>query len=59
MLIAFGGPQGVEDIRPFLANILRGKKLPQHRLEQVVQIYESYGGISPITEITFRQARAM
>jgi ferrochelatase len=59
LLIAFGGPQGMKDIRPFLDNIIRGKRIPKQRLERVVRTYEVYGGVSPITEITFNQARSL
>jgi protoporphyrin/coproporphyrin ferrochelatase len=44
------------DIRPFLANVLRGRRIPQERIEEVVGHYEHFGGVSPLTEITLRQA---
>ena len=56
LLISFGGPTAVEEIRPFLANVLRGRRVPPERLEAVVQHYERFNGISPLTEITMRQA---
>lgn len=59
LLIAFGGPRGREDIRPFLANILKGRPVPPQRIEEVVRIYERYDGVSPLPEITFRQAAAL
>lgn len=56
LLISFGGPQGPDDIRPFLANVLRGRRVAPERVEQVARHYELFGGVSPITELTRRQA---
>ena len=59
LLISFGGPQGPGDIRPFLANVLRGRRVPPERVEEVAHHYELFGGVSPITEITRRQAAGL
>src|SRR3954447_21462251 len=56
LVISFGGPQGPADIRPFLANVLRGRRIPPERIEEVVGHYEHFGGASPLTEITMKQA---
>jgi ferrochelatase len=56
LLISFGGPQGPDDIRPFLANVLRGRRIPPERVEEVAHHYELFGGVSPLTEYTNRQA---
>ena len=56
LLIAFGGPTRPEEIRPFLANVTRGRAIPAERLEEVVHHYELIGGRSPLNELTFRQA---
>jgi protoporphyrin/coproporphyrin ferrochelatase len=56
LVIAFGGPQGREDVRPFLANVLRGRRVSPERVEDVAHHYELFGGISPLTELTTRQA---
>ncbi len=56
LVVAFGGPQGLADIRPFLANVLRGRRIPPDRVEEVAGHYEHFGGVSPLTEITLRQA---
>ncbi len=56
LMVSFGGPQGPGDIRPFLANVLRGRRIPPERLEEVVGHYEHFGGVSPLTAITMRQA---
>jgi len=59
LMIAFGGPTKPEEIRPFLANVLRGVPVPPGRLEEVARHYEEVGGKSPINELTFRQAKAL
>jgi ferrochelatase len=59
LLIAFGGPTRPEDIRPFLASVLRGRSVPPRRIEEVVRHYEAIGGRSPLRELTFRQAEKL
>jgi ferrochelatase len=59
LIVSFGGPQGLADIRPFLANVLRGRRVTPQRVEEVVHHYELFGGVSPITEITRRQAEGL
>jgi len=56
LLVSFGGPQGLDDIRPFLANVLRGRRVAPHRVEEVAKHYEHFGGVSPITALTLQQA---
>jgi ferrochelatase len=56
LVISFGGPRGLDDIRPFLANVVRGRPVPPARLEEVAHHYAEFGGVSPLTEITLRQA---
>ncbi len=59
LLIAFGGPSSLEEIRPFLARVTQGIPIPPARLEEVVHHYEAVGGKSPLNEITFLQAAAL
>jgi ferrochelatase len=59
LVIAFGGPQGMADVRPFLANVTRGRRIPSERLEAVAKHYEDFGGVSPLTEITKRQVEGL
>ena len=56
LIVSFGGPQGTNDIRPFLANVLRGRRVTPERVEEVAHHYELFDGISPLTELTQRQA---
>ena len=59
LVVSFGGPQGPDDIRPFLANVLRGRRVAPGRVEEVAHHYELFGGVSPITGITKRQAAGL
>ncbi|PYR69658.1 MAG: ferrochelatase [Acidobacteria bacterium] len=59
LIVSFGGPQGRDDIRPFLANVLRGRRIPPERLEEVAHHYELFDGVSPITELTRKQAEGL
>ena len=59
LLVAFGGPQGPQDVRPFLENVLRGRRVAPQRMEEVAHHYEHFGGISPLTELTQAQAAGL
>jgi ferrochelatase len=56
LVVAFGGPQGPADIRPFLANVLRGRRVTPERVEEVAHHYEIFNGVSPLTALTMKQA---
>ena len=51
MLMSFGGPEGPEDVRPFLENVTRGRNIPPARLDEVAEHYLHFGGVSPINGI--------
>jgi ferrochelatase len=59
MLIAFGGPERIDEVRPFLGRVLAGRPVPPARFEEVVHHYEQIGGRSPLGEITRKQAAAL
>jgi protoporphyrin/coproporphyrin ferrochelatase len=50
LLTSFGGPEGQDDVIPFLRNVTRGRGIPDERLEEVAHHYRAFGGISPINE---------
>jgi len=50
LLAGFGGPEGQDDVIPFLRNVTRGRGIPDERLEEVAHHYRHFGGISPINE---------
>lgn len=55
LLLSFGGPEGRDDVLPFLENVTRGRGVPKERLAEVAEHYYAYGGVSPINS----QCRAM
>ena len=57
--MGYGGPETMEEVRPFLDNILRGYPVPKERYEAVVHHYERIGGRSPLNELTDRQAAGL
>jgi ferrochelatase len=59
LLIAFGGPEKPEDIRPFLQLVTAGRRIPPERIEEVAHHYEAIGGRSPLNELTFKQAKGL
>jgi protoporphyrin/coproporphyrin ferrochelatase len=48
LLVSFGGPEGLEDVLPFLENVVRGKNVPRERLLEVSRHYERFDGVSPL-----------
>ncbi len=50
LLVSFGGPEGRDDVMPFLENVTRGRGVPRNRLEQVAEHYYRFGGVSPINQ---------
>lgn len=51
LLLSFGGPEGPEQVRPFLENVTRGRGVPAERLDAVAEHYLHFGGVSPINGI--------
>jgi len=50
LLVSFGGPEGPDDVMPFLENVTRGRGVPRSRLLEVAEHYLAFGGKSPINE---------
>src|SRR5687767_12774553 len=48
LVVSFGGPEGMDDVIPFLENVLRGRNVPRERMLEVAHHYELFGGVSPI-----------
>ena len=55
LVVSFGGPEGPDDVIPFLENVLRGKNVPRERMLEVAKHYQHFGGVSPINQ----QCRAL
>jgi len=50
LIQSFGGPEGPDDVIPFLENVLRGRNVPRQRLVEVAEHYQHFGGVSPINQ---------
>jgi ferrochelatase len=50
LLLSFGGPEGPDDVMPFLENVVRGRGVPRERLLAVAEHYQHFDGISPIND---------
>lgn len=50
LLLSFGGPEGPDDVVPFLENVTRGRGIPRERLAEVGEHYFLFGGVSPINQ---------
>lgn len=59
LLLSFGGPEGPDDVVPFLENVTRGRGIPRERLKEVGQHYFLFGGVSPINEQNRALLRAL
>jgi ferrochelatase len=51
LLLSFGGPEGPDEVMPFLENVTRGRGIPRERLAAVAEHYLHFGGVSPINAI--------
>ncbi len=52
LVVSFGGPEGRDDVMPFLENVLRGRNVPRERMLDVAEHYYQLGGKSPINDQT-------
>src|SRR5262245_7195048 len=50
LLVSFGGPDGPDDVLPFLENVLRGRNVPRERMLEVAEHYYHFDGRSPIND---------
>ena len=48
LLVSFGGPESLDQIKPFLERIAEGKNIPPNRLKEIAKRYETVGGVSPL-----------
>jgi len=51
IVVSFGGPEGPDDVMPFLSNVTRGRDVPPQRLAAVAERYQRFGGKSPISDL--------
>lgn len=59
LFLSFGGPDGPDDVMPFLENVTRGRGVPRERLEEVAEHYLHFGGVSPINRLNLDMIDAL
>jgi protoporphyrin/coproporphyrin ferrochelatase len=57
--MAYGSPERIEDIRPYLEDIREGRPVSDAAVEELTRRYRRIGGRSPLDEITERQRGAL
>ena len=48
LVMSFGGPEGPDEVMPFLERVTQGRNIPRERLLEVAHHYDQFGGVSPI-----------
>jgi protoporphyrin/coproporphyrin ferrochelatase len=59
LVMAYGGPESLDEIPGYLADIRAGRPTPGAVLEEITENYRAIGGRSPLLEISQRQASAL
>ncbi|HEU4962632.1 MAG TPA: ferrochelatase [Bacilli bacterium] len=59
LAMAYGTPSSVEEVEPYYTHIRRGRKPEPHQLQDLIDRYEAIGGLSPLNEITAKQAAGL
>lgn len=59
VIVSFGGPEGPDEVMPFLENVTAGRDVPRARLEEVARQYDRTGGVSPLNEQCRRLRREL
>ena len=59
VIVSFGGPEGPDEVMPFLENVTAGRGVPRSRLEEVARQYGRTGGVSPLNEQCRRLRREL
>lgn len=59
LVMAYGGPDSLDDVEPYLLDIRGGRPTPSALVEEICERYRRIGGRSPLREITERQAEAL
>ena len=59
LLLAFGGPDSLDSVKPFLESVLAGRPVSDEQVQRAKDRYKLIGGKSPLLDITDRQAKAL
>ena len=59
LLMAYGGPDSLDEVEPYVMDIRGGRPVSEHFIEEIKERYRRIGGKSPLLELTRTQARAL
>jgi protoporphyrin/coproporphyrin ferrochelatase len=59
VLMAYGSPEGPEDVRPYLEDVRGGRPVSDEAVEELAERYRRIGGRSPLDEVTEAQRAAL
>jgi protoporphyrin/coproporphyrin ferrochelatase len=59
VLMAYGSPERMADIRPYLEDIREGRPVSDEAVAELTERYRRIGGRSPLDEVTERQRAAL
>jgi protoporphyrin/coproporphyrin ferrochelatase len=59
LFMAYGGPNSLDDVEPYLLDVRGGRPTPAELVEEIRERYAAIGGSSPLLQITRRQAQAV
>lgn len=59
LVMAYGGPESLDEIPGYLADIRAGRPTPKAVVEEITENYRAIGGRSPLLDVTRRQVDAL
>ncbi|MBO8172524.1 MAG: ferrochelatase [Bacillaceae bacterium] len=59
LLMAYGTPASLDEVEEYYTHIRRGRKPSPEQLQDLIDRYKAIGGLSPLNEITQKQAREL
>ena len=59
LVVSFGGPEGPDDVLPFLDNVFRGLRVTPETKAHIAKRYDQFGGVSPINGHTRALIKAL
>ncbi|MGH3133030.1 MAG: ferrochelatase [Gaiellaceae bacterium] len=59
LVMAYGGPESLDEIPGYLADIRAGRPTPREVVAEITENYRAIGGRSPLSDISRRQVEAL
>ena len=59
LVMAYGGPDSLDEIPGYLADIRAGRPTPRHVIDEITANYAAIGGRSPLFDVSRRQVDAL